>query len=428
MVNKTVIVWSLMEIFFMKAWALYECCPNENVLDTTKRETFCMTPNSTKIDLKCEENTIPIFEDLKAPGFTLLSNGTMIEDNSGKLTKYCYFNYQNQSRSYIVCMESDPLETYHQRKLKIQAIVISISAVFVLLTMAVYFSIPSLLDLQGICKMHMLAGQASSYIILSIIQLHNGFEDDQCKTVAYIMYFAFFYMFFWLAVLSFDIWRTSVKPNMGSTLKWPIIYHVVGIGGPLLALVIVLAAHYSPWEFWDDIRPGFGDHSCWFRSRKVYWIYFYVPLLVLLAFNLVFYLWTIVSLWKQIHTSKSKILKYRLKLCTKLCIIMGITWSLEVITFAINSEEQSITGQVLIFLVDFCNMIQGILIFLVLVVYRKRVRRALADKNFCNIQFPGSWRNLEDEEMESAEAKTNATIIAYNVENGQAEDEVSLKG
>ncbi|XP_066137374.1 probable G-protein coupled receptor Mth-like 10 isoform X1 [Euwallacea fornicatus] len=424
MADKSLIAWTLMEIFFVKAWALHECCPNENLLDANE-DGRCASSNSSKIDLQCDKHIMMIFDDMRETGFTLLNDGTLIDEYTGKFTNYCQFNTQNESK-YIVCVDTHSVNTYHQ-PFVIQTVLMSISAVFALLTMAVYFSVPSLLDLQGICKMHMLAGLASSYAALLILQL-TQLEWGQCRAMACIMYFAFFYMFFWLAILSFDIWRTSVRPNLRSTLNWPIIYHVTGIGGPLLALAILLTADYSTWEFWDDIRPGFGENNCWFKCKKVNWIYFYVPLLVLLGFNFLFYLWTIISLWKQVHTSKSKILKYRLKLCTKLCVIMGITWILEVITFSMAAAEQTITGKVLIFVLDLSNMIQGILIFLVLVVYRKRVRRALATKNYCNIHFPSSWKYLEDEEMESAEAKTNARIIKYNVKNRQAEDEVCLDG
>ncbi|ENN70801.1 hypothetical protein D910_03663 [Dendroctonus ponderosae] len=65
------------------------------------------------------------------------------------------------------------------------------------------------------------------------------------------------------------------------------------------------------------------------------------------------------------------------------------------------------------FILDLVNTLQGVLIFLILVVFRKRVRRELANKNLCNIKFPNSWKYLEDEEMDSAEQKTNGTILCY---------------
>lgn len=58
------------------------------------------------------------------------------------------------------------------------------------------------------------------------------------------------------------------------------------------------------------------------------------------------------------------------------------------------------------------NVLQGFLIFLVLVVFRKKVRRALANSNPCNMTFPRSWRNLEDEETEY-EDRTSIPVVQY---------------
>lgn len=77
------------------------------------------------------------------------------------------------------------------------------------------------------------------------------------------------------------------------------------------------------------------------------------------------------------------------------------------------------------FVVDLLNILQGILIFLVLVVFRKSVRRSLATKRICNIRFPNSWKYLEDEEMESAEEKANSTIITYE-KDGNVQENVQL--
>lgn len=77
-------------------------------------------------------------------------------------------------------------------------------------------------------------------------------------------------------------------------------------------------------------------------------------------------------------------------------------------------------------MVDLLNALQGILIFLVLVVFRKRVRRSLATKSICNMRFPNSWRYLEDEEMESAEENANRTIITYEKNENVQEDNVQL--
>ena len=49
---------------------------------------------------------------------------------------------------------------------------------------------------------------------------------------------------------------------------------------------------------------------------------------------------------------------------------------------------------------DILNALQGFIIFLLLVAMRKRVRKLLAKKKPCGINFPKSWTVYEDEECE----------------------------
>lgn len=49
---------------------------------------------------------------------------------------------------------------------------------------------------------------------------------------------------------------------------------------------------------------------------------------------------------------------------------------------------------------DILNTLQGFIIFLLLVVTRKRVRKLLAKKKPCGIVFPKSWTAYKDEEYE----------------------------
>ncbi|XP_019770961.2 G-protein coupled receptor Mth2 isoform X1 [Dendroctonus ponderosae] len=413
-----------LSILLLNTWivaGIFECCPGENnviFLSNSSCGDKELNINAT-INLNCSIKIPLAREDWEEYGFIkVFDNGTIL-DNSMKETKYCHALDGDQPPNtnnsvYIFCYDPYWEDTFVLDMLHIQSFLILISATFVICTILVYFMVPRLLDLQGICMVHALIGLSASYIFLSVVQLARIPDYTTCTTLAFIIYLSFFYMFFWLAVLSFHIWRISVQPHLSEgTINWPLMYHIFAIGGTGLFLTIILIAHYSPSSIFDSIRPGFGERSCWFQSRSKIWIFFYGPIVVLLILNILLYVSTVVTLWPKVNSTRNKVLKYRVKLCLRLCVIMGITWSIEIFTFILNSDKSSTAGRIVVFILDLVNTLQGVLIFLILVVFRKRVRRELANKNLCNIKFPNSWKYLEDEEMDSAEQKTNGTILCY---------------
>ncbi|CAG9762461.1 unnamed protein product [Ceutorhynchus assimilis] len=406
--------------------AIYECCPEENILFMSNKS--CLTDNINATDISLEissecptrlpTETKSIFLNAQ---FRFLDNGTLLDHKDRELS-YCYSNNGDQPNAtspiYIYCYRSsDANDLFHSRPYYIvRGILVIISAIFVIFTIIIYCMVPKLLDLQGICIMHALVAYACVFLLVGTSNLQQNLGIKACKALAYLMYFTFWYLLLWLLVLSFHIWRVTAKPNLfRGLIKWSLLYHIFAIGGSLMALIIVIMAHHSPSEIWDDIRPGFGEGKCWFKTSRETWIYLYGPLLVLLIFNTFFYLWTISFLWKTVVNRRNKILKYRLKLCARLSIIMGLNWILDIITFVADTNITSLAGKSVLFLIDLINLLQGVLIFLVLVLFRKRVRRLLANKNICNIPFPNTWKNLEDEEMDSGEQRAMQTVVEYNV-------------
>ncbi|KAH1015233.1 hypothetical protein HUJ05_012997 [Dendroctonus ponderosae] len=388
-----------LSILLLNTWivaGIFECCPGENnviFLSNSSCGDKELNINAT-INLNCSIKIPLAREDWEEYGFIkVFDNGTIL-DNSMKETKYCHALDGDQPPNtnnsvYIFCYDPYWEDTFVLDMLHIQSFLILISATFVICTILVYFMVPRLLDLQGICMVHALIGLSASYIFLSVVQLARIPDYTTCTTLAFIIYLSFFYMFFWLAVLSFHIWRISVF-ECGFLSK---------IGS----------------EYWGVCKwlKRSENEMCTITTRSKIWIFFYGPIVVLLILNILLYVSTVVTLWPKVNSTRNKVLKYRVKLCLRLCVIMGITWSIEIFTFILNSDKSSTAGRIVVFILDLVNTLQGVLIFLILVVFRKRVRRELANKNLCNIKFPNSWKYLEDEEMDSAEQKTNGTILCY---------------
>lgn len=72
---------------------------------------------------------------------------------------------------------------------------------------------------------------------------------------------------------------------------------------------------------------------------------------------------------------------------------------------------------------DFVNSIQGVLLFMILVLFRRRVLRLLASKNIICCQLPTSWNTLHDgegndtvdEEESHLEMKSRTNVINRDV-------------
>jgi G protein-coupled receptor Mth (Methuselah protein) len=318
--------------------------------------------------------------------------------------QYCV-SRSNNTDVFVVCF-SDEQNNEDNTVYFVNAVMELVSVVFLILTTVVYLQVPGLLDLQGVCILHSISGLAVSFVVLASNQLSpRALEEKICITLAYIIYFAMLYSFFWLNVLAFHIWRTIARPRFLKMHRyWPYIYYLFGCGGPVLLLIWLVIAHTMR----HDINPGFGETKCWFKSTKTQFVYFYAPMGLLLCLNIIYYACTIAVLWRKltnVDEKKSKVLKYRLLLCVKLFFIMGISWVFELVSAAF--QDVNPTLQIFWYVTDGINTLQGILIFLVLVVFRKRVVRGLADRTICGIRLPSGWRAAADDECEEIEEELN---------------------
>ncbi|KAJ8912563.1 hypothetical protein NQ315_006635 [Exocentrus adspersus] len=192
---------------------------------------------------------------------------------------------------------------------------------------------------------------------------------------------------------------------------------MVGIVGPVLLLMVVLTANYSGNEFFRGIHPGIGEVKCWFKSETATFIYFYGPISILLCINIFYFIWTTIVLCREMKgcsQKKTKVQKFRLLLCVRLFFVMGISWCFEVLSALFETS----TSKWVWVLPDALNALQGFLIFLILVVFRKKIIRALANKKiFRSIKLPSSWKNAQDDECEDIEEELSLSGVHEHTTN-----------
>lgn len=95
---------------------------------------------------------------------------------------------------------------------------------------------------------------------------------------------------------------------------------------------------------------------------------------------------------------------HRCILYLKMFLLGGFTWIFEVLSYTFNDHAPSAW---IWMIVDAFNCLHGVLIFLVLVVWRQRIRKELAGKRILCFMCPAKWANVNDEEEMCLESEGN---------------------
>ncbi|XP_049788514.1 G-protein coupled receptor Mth2-like isoform X2 [Schistocerca nitens] len=318
---------------------------------------------------------------------------TVLEDGMVEPRRFCLETLVSETGEELVaglCWEG------HEVKLNASQIIYIVTTMastpFLLATAVTYAVLPQLWTLHG----RTVASHASSmfvaYLLLSVTQiLSDVISDSACVACAFIIYFSFLASFFWLNVMCFDIfWTFSGFRSLRGTArerehKKFIIYSIYSWGCPLILLSVTLVM-----QFHNDIpdgllRPQFGVKRCWFPDDITILAYFYGPVGVLVLCNIILFILTAIRI-AQLKRETAMLKgtdsrrhdddnRQRFNLYLKLFLVMGVNWSMEVISGLVGGPEY------VWYVTDICNTLQGVLIF-VIFVWKDRIRRMLMEK-FC---------------------------------------------
>lgn len=254
-----------------------------------------------------------------------------------------------------------------------------VSVVFLVLTFAVYMYLPRMRDLQGVCYMCMCASMALGFLSLGVLQLSPGFRNEICAITGFLVYFWMMATFFWMNVISINMYRSVIDASYlkKTEKKQCFVYNCYAWGFSIFFLIVTLITNFVEG---DHYKPGIGETSCWFRGRTETWLYFYGPIAILIAVNILLFVLSSIHLWR--HTKKYEVnklnnLKHRFLVSLKLFLVMGISWIFEIASFAHGGPH------IIWKIMDIFNCLQGVVIFLILVVFRKRAMQGLASENCC---------------------------------------------
>ncbi|RXG69899.1 G-protein coupled receptor Mth2 [Armadillidium vulgare] len=311
--------------------------------------------------------------------FQLLSNGSLYVKNwhlSLSSSKYCLDNFIYEESFMVEAMicfpqpKAEGSSMCHHVGQKLYPSLLLISSIFLIITLTVYAIIPDLHSkIQGKCLITSILSLLASYISLATVQLWTrNLSSGWCIAFGFLIQFSVLSAFFWLNVMSYDIWRTlrsmkSGRDSPAGARKRFLYYSLYAWGCPFVIVIVTVIMQFLP-KYLDRsnlILPRIGEYGCIVTrtDKRAFWLYINGYISIILIANCFFYFHLSYILIKARKFSenalgkKTQLHKEWAKLYLKLFLIMGITWIFEISSFIDGSCEFGSSQILLILFVDF---------------------------------------------------------------------------
>ncbi|KRG07652.1 G-protein coupled receptor Mth2 isoform X1 [Drosophila mojavensis] len=338
--------------------------------------------------------------------FQLYENGTLFrEDDQHYIFKneFCLVPTSINDTDLYYTINPANCDMFHENTTVkiINGFAMLFSIPFMLLTIAVYLLIPELRNQHGKSLVCYLVGLTVGYSLLCCLLLVEGIDplSLSCKMFGYTTYFFFMSAFFWLNVISFDLWhnfRGTRGINRFQEKKRFLLYSLYSWGLALMFLIFtILAQEYTEWP--DYLKPGIGGGQfCWLDMTN--WsamFYFFGPIMAIIVANTVMFVMTAIKIHsvqremariiaREDSTRNLRTEKDKFGLFLRLFLIMGVTWSSEIISYFVGADKK---WSKIFYVSDLCNAMQGFLIFM-LFVLKKKVKHLITNR--CSSSRDGS--------------------------------------
>ncbi|XP_039482654.1 probable G-protein coupled receptor Mth-like 3 [Drosophila santomea] len=338
-------------------------------------------------DLAKPECSMMYFLNHQLPGnnFTLFENGSLLRHwDNVELSKreYCVQHISFKNNSTRIAPNFCPLSSEPSKTWKTVAIVLSL--ICLVLTITVYLYVKELRNLVGKCFICYLAALFLGYLflILNVWNYSSGF----CVTAGYLGYFSIIAAFFWLSVISLTLWNTFSGNSSWLNGFLPenrfLTYNLYAWGMALLLTGITFIADQVFEDEKLKPRVGVGSH-CWIYTGDMsVMIYFYGPMLLIIVFNIVMFVLTAIRIIKvkkeaqnftqqRTTTQRLNLDKQTYALFLRLFIIMGLSWSLEIISFLLSKNQDWAKAFIV---ADYFNWSQGTVIFVLFILMPRTLK------------------------------------------------------
>ncbi|XP_049877731.1 G-protein coupled receptor Mth-like [Pectinophora gossypiella] len=283
----------------------------------------------------------------------------------GNTTSFRDRNLTKAYRVVIICF----VEEVKSIDEDVYGVCMTVSAILLFVTAIIYIALPELRDLQGKSIINFCLSLGIGLAILAAMKLVPYSDMNLCAARGFFAYFFVIASFFWTNAISIQILLSIRRPTV-SNYGWRefIYYAIYAWGCPAVLTIVMAIINFTPG---DHQKPGIGLNHCWFFNRKQQWQYMYSVMTILIAINIGIFIYISIQLWRNSFSSNHmKALRYKFVMTIRLFVVMGVAWIFEMIGSVSSSH---ITWEIL----DVINSLQGVFIFLVLVVFRRKVIKSM---------------------------------------------------
>ncbi|RVE50933.1 hypothetical protein evm_004500 [Chilo suppressalis] len=311
-------------------------------------------------------------------------------------------NLSFRSFTIIKNLNDDKIKQYYR------VIGLLISCFFLTLILVVYSLFRQLMNLGGMITMAHVSTLTIGLFMKAMQKLFWSSMPKLCRIIiTIIMYFGLLSSFFWMNVMSFDIWwtfRGEIKCraiNRRGIVHKFIMYSLYGFGVPAtMTAMVVLADNVDLTNTLNIIKPllSTGLHD---SIRE----YLYIPISILIVVNVLFFTVTTINIWlikRSLHSLKDKSNKKhenRYSLYLKLFAITGINWIIDIVCDYIEPPDW------FQYISDTYNIFSGVVIFAIFIC-KKRIL-VLLSKRFSIFALLSEILERTKSTLNTSELKSN---------------------
>ncbi|KAG5896048.1 hypothetical protein JTB14_011043 [Gonioctena quinquepunctata] len=275
-----------------------------------------------------------------------------------------------------------------------------ISMPFLLATFLVYLFLPET-NLHRRALMSYVLTLFLGYIILVSVQLWNVIPTVPCHLLGYSILFFFTVSFFWMNVMCVDMWLAfrgmrGYGGRKGAERKRFFFYCIYAWGMPMLHTLVVFSINTYVDET-STLHPAIGTTRCFVGEGIANFLYFYLPAMILIIINITLFILTGIKIHRvKKETSMLKHMdsnrhsyeddKQQFNLYVKLLFAMGINWTTEIMSWAIENFWKD-TPKAVFYFTDFINATYGVFIFFIF-VFKRKIWKSLKKRYYMCIGKP----------------------------------------
>ncbi|CAL1687358.1 unnamed protein product [Lasius platythorax] len=373
--------------------------------------------------------------------YKIFANGSLYLSHYEKFAKtYCLAIVDGDEFEVTICSETSDeiLKTINNNSNDVRIIYVSFHIVSILLLVSVflvYSILPELRNVHGFMLRNYSGALFVAYIIdiVNIIIKADDVQHSVCITIAFFNYFLFLTSFFWLIMISFDMWWTfrgfcSLQRNSRQRGKKKLVYYAIYAWGCpfIFAIISVIMDSVSKDIIPKILQPEFHEGDCWFLGKETFALYYYGLKSFCIFSSICLSISTALKIARYekdtgLRLSDSESKRYNdnkkwfnlyLKLFIVLFIVMGIKWSIMTVSWLFGDISNYVS-----YVINLVDIIQNLCTFIIF-VWKKKIKRMLLKRFDCGL-FPkaGCETNVTSSTCTTSEVSLQEKMSSCKQEN-----------